>query len=394
MTPEEYELLSELTIVILTCERPLELERAIEYWREMPVTVHFLDGSVKACLQVGALPGAPKINYHHLPPTDGENWMENYSRRMNIASGLPDTKLSVLCGDDDFFSISGLKLAINTILNSVEVDAVVGICAQYRLSDSDLVWNLRYTDWSEGLKSQSKDVAERVLDRSGNFYLYYAFMRSEIWRSVLYQTYKFAYLHDYANEYLFNAIASAHCRVRVQRHILWFKKDWEPNSAIVGQSLRIRDADWFRDKKNQKEVKVIINHMATGISSAITDNNSSVSAKVLAKKYVAGISTFSQTAVFRKYRRKFTRKIVPMYSILPDFMKTSFNSLLSRRTRTVTGSVPQVPNRHLTRNNFFVLNSLLDELSITDISFVRDDFIIIETLLRKPREELRLRTMI
>ena len=108
MTPEEIELLSELTIVIPTYNRPLELERSIEYWRDTPVTVHILDGSDKPWFPVGLLPGAPNITYHHLPLINGENWMENYSKRMNIAAGLPVTALSVLCADDDYFSISGL----------------------------------------------------------------------------------------------------------------------------------------------------------------------------------------------------------------------------------------------------------------------------------------------
>jgi len=43
VTPEQVALLSELTIIIPTCNRPLALERSIEYWRDLPVTVHILD---------------------------------------------------------------------------------------------------------------------------------------------------------------------------------------------------------------------------------------------------------------------------------------------------------------------------------------------------------------
>ena len=61
MTPEEIELLGQLTIVIPTYNRPLELERSIEYWRDTPVTVHILDGSDKPWFPVGVLAGAPNI---------------------------------------------------------------------------------------------------------------------------------------------------------------------------------------------------------------------------------------------------------------------------------------------------------------------------------------------
>ena len=391
MTPEEIELLSQLTVVIPTYNRPLELERSIEYWRDTPVTVHILDGSDKPWFPVGLLPGAPNITYHHLPPINGENWIENYSRRMNIAAGLPVTALSALCADDDFFSISGLKLAVSAILNSVEIDAVVGICAEYKYGDSGLLWNLRYVGWREGLRSRSNDVAERVLDRSGEFYLYYALMKSEIWKSVLQHTYRFSYSHGYPQEHLFNAIANANCKVSVQRHITWIKKVWELNPAVVGQATRVRDSDWFRDRKNRSEVKSITNHMATGIQSAIEKHDSSMPATVIAKKYIASISKFSETTKFRRLNKIVMRKVVSKTKFLPDFLRQSVNLLLPRQVRIITGAIPQDPNKHLTKNNFFVLTSLLAELYKTDIGFSKHDLTMIEELLLKPREELRLR---
>ena len=391
MTPEEIELLSELTIVIPTCNRPLELERAIEYWRETPVTVHILDGSEKSWFPVGVLLGALNITYHHHPPTVGENWMDNYSRRMGFVAGLPVTAVSALCSDEDFFSISGLKLAISAILNSRDIDSVVGICAEYKFCDSDLVWNLRYTEWREGKRSRSFDVAERSLDQSGAFYLYWALIRSDIWRTVLQHTFKFAHTHNTLHEHLLNAIAKASCKVSVQQHIIWIKKVWELNPGTFKQLSQLQDIDWFRDRKNRKEVKFATKHLAIGIASAISDNNSSVSAEVLAKRYFKTISKFSNTARFRKYNKRTVQKVMSMLNFLPDFIKTSFNSLLPKRVRNWTGSVPQNPIKHLTKNNFFVLTSLFAELSETDIGFAEKDFTMIEKLLLKPREELRLR---
>jgi glycosyltransferase domain-containing protein len=388
--PEEIELLSELTIVIPTCNRPLELERSIEYWRDTPVTVHILDGSDKPWFRVGQLPGASNILYHHLPPIIGENWMENYSRRMRIAADLPVTVLSVLCADDDFFTISGLAVAAYAILNSNEIDAVVGICAEYKPNDSDLVWHLRYADWSEGLRSRSNDVAERVLDRSGAFYLYYALMKSDALKSVLYHCYKVAYLHGYAHEHLFNSIAVAHCKVKVLPRIFWVKKVWELNPSIVGQASRVRDADWFRNRENRKEVKIITNHMATAIQSAIEKYGSSISAKKISQKYVARIANFSDTTKFRRLNMIVMGKVVSKSKFLPNFLKKTINLMLPRRVREITGSTPQDPNKHLAKN-FFGLTSLFVELFKTDIEFAEEDFTMIEKLLLMPREELRLR---
>ena len=72
MTSEESELLAHLTLVIPTYNRPLELERVIEYWRDTPVTVHILDGSDKPWFAVGPLPNAPNIIYSHIPRESNE----------------------------------------------------------------------------------------------------------------------------------------------------------------------------------------------------------------------------------------------------------------------------------------------------------------------------------
>ena len=69
MTPEEVELLSELTIVIPTYNRPLELEPSIEYWQDLPVTVHFLDRSPNQLFGPGQIVGSDAKIYYHLIPS-------------------------------------------------------------------------------------------------------------------------------------------------------------------------------------------------------------------------------------------------------------------------------------------------------------------------------------
>ena len=68
MTTEEVELLRDLTIVITTHNRPLELEPSIEYWQDLPVTVHFLDRSPNQLFGPSQIVGSEaKIYYHSVP---------------------------------------------------------------------------------------------------------------------------------------------------------------------------------------------------------------------------------------------------------------------------------------------------------------------------------------
>ena len=103
MTPEEIELLSELTIIIPTYNRPRELERSIEYWRDCPVTVHILDGAPKPCFEIGRIAnGIAKINYHSLPTKANEKFMQNYAERIIEGMSFVTSKYAALLADDDF----------------------------------------------------------------------------------------------------------------------------------------------------------------------------------------------------------------------------------------------------------------------------------------------------
>lgn len=106
MTPDQIESLRDLTIVIPTCNRQFEHERAIEFWRDTPTTIHIVDGSDKPCFQTGVLPGIPTITYHHVPQNPGETWRANYNRRLRLVAIMPTTKYSALCGEDDGFTLT------------------------------------------------------------------------------------------------------------------------------------------------------------------------------------------------------------------------------------------------------------------------------------------------
>jgi glycosyltransferase domain-containing protein len=141
MTPEEVELLRELTIVIPTVEKQENLERAIEYWRDTPITVHIIDGSEKPWFEIGSLQNIPTITYHHLPRMLGEEILDNYARRLIFATTIPTTKYSALCADDDFFTVSGLSAIIETLNKDEHLDAMIGRAAVYSKNQEELIFH-------------------------------------------------------------------------------------------------------------------------------------------------------------------------------------------------------------------------------------------------------------
>ncbi len=392
MTPEEVELLRELTIVIPTCNRPLEIERAIEYWRDTPVTVHIVDGSEKSCLPLGELPGVPSITYHCLSPFVDEGRIQNYIRRMQFASTIPITKFSALCADDDFFTVSGLVKACSLMNSDQNVDAIVGICSEFKLSDDDneMRWHLRYADWRAGVHSRSDDLSLRLLDESGAFYLSYSVMRTEPWKKTVSSSFNIIYDHDYFIEPLMNNFGNAFCKVSVERHICWIKTAWVLNPNVPNQATRIREADWFRDKKSRHQVKLFEHHLRNVFASIIQGPTSEKIASDLAKKLIQRISKKSETRKYRKIKGKILKFIVKIFAPLPSCIKLRVNRFLPNKLLVTTGAKPGILHPNLSKKNYSILPDFLLGLAETDITFDSKDFDTISKLLLKPREELRL----
>ena len=392
MTPEEVELLRELTIVIPTCNRPLELERAIEYWRDTPVTVHIVDGSEKPWFPLGDLPRVPNITYHSLSPFIDEGRFQNYTRRMQFASSIPVTKFSALCADDDFFTVSGLVKFCSQMNSDQNLDAVVGICSEFKLSDasSEMRWHLRYADWKTGDHSRSDDVVLRVLDKSGAFYLYYAVMRTESWKKTVSSSFQIICDHDYFFEPSMNNLGNAFCKTSVERHICWIKTAWAPNPNIPLLANHAREADWFRDKKNRHQVKLFERQLKNGFATVIPGPNGGEISGNLVKKILQRISKKSETRKYRKIKGVVLKFFVRVFDFLPSDIKLFVNQSLPNKLLVTTGAKNGDIFKNLTKNNYSLLPDFVLGLADTNISFDSKEFDAISKLLLTPREELRL----
>jgi glycosyltransferase domain-containing protein len=230
VTPEEIELLSELTIVIPTYNRPLELERSIEYWRDTPVTVHILDGSEKPWFRVGDILETSKLFYHHLPLAVGEDWRKNYFRRIRTAGNLFLTKYAVLCGDDDFFTISGLSETIARLESDMDIDAIVGRCAVYRTSNK-VLWSTKYLEISNSCNFRSKNVQTRLKNPVSAPWIYYGVIRSELWRKLFALSFENGFSYPMTPFSVSRILDKALCRIVVLERLLWIRRSQVINPA-------------------------------------------------------------------------------------------------------------------------------------------------------------------
>jgi glycosyltransferase domain-containing protein len=393
VTPEEIDLLSELTVIVLTYDRPLELERAIEYWRDTPVTVFIIDGSEKAWFLTGALPISNKIFYYHMPQHNGESNIGNYCRRMEFASRLPRTKFSALCADDDFFTITGMIEFCQRLKVDESLDALVGNCAEYTLAESgELFWNLRYSEWKASSDSQDENLRKRVLDTSSIFYLYYAIMRTECWKQTVLNTFKVSYDHGYFHEHAMKVICRAFGKSTFEKRIYWVKEFYKPNPGVPDQV--VREADWFRNPKNELEVKKFKNHLSDVISQVLNESDQDNEAKDIVSTYLQRVVKISDTAKFRKVKKQVLLTITRISRTIPMRYRRHLNQIMPKKIQVWTGVRNERPLSHLIKNNKQKLIDFCMLIEDTDIQLEASDLLLIERVLSASREELRLRANI
>ena len=387
MSPEEIELLRQLTVVIPTCEKPENLERAIEYWRDTPITVHIVDGSEKPWFEIGSIQNIPTITYHHLPRILGEEILDNYSRRLRFATTLPVTKYSALCADDDVFTISGLLGILKILEFETDVDGMIGRCALYDLDEVPPIWQLRYGDLRNSNDYLSKNVATRLLNRERAPWLYYGIMKTKLWQTFLLLSHEHGYKRY--TEKMMAIIDRALCRIQIIEKIVWIRQKYVPRtntpasynlpSPTVFQQIfnKQRLAD---QRQMKKQVVVAIRYSSPEVSL--------IKARWLARKLSAPRIIRSHKNFWRT-KKRVIRKVMKFLSFISPETRRKITESLPWRISGPLGYYRIKPETLVatSRTDLEGFISLLDK---SDINFDANELREFEQIILKPREELRL----
>ena len=380
MTPEEVELLSELTIVIPTYNRPLEIERAIEYWRDTPVTVHILDGSEKPWFPIGVLSGTNTISYNHVPQNLGESSADNYSRRIALATELAKTNYSALCSDDDFFTIPGLVFAIQALKND-KSDVVIGRCAQYLFREGNFEWKRINWDWRSDELSLSSDIWDRFASNSKGS-TYYGIYKTPDWKKIRLSSVECKFSHVGAIENISNLLTRRALRVLVLDSYLWvtnYPNKKYPNLKV--KKVLQKFSSWLSDPRNSEEVAMLSSVLEKGFAKFLPSNKDHL-AMVMAKKVLADKGVPKKLSFSQRLRTNFSITVLKVMSSLPEFFRRTVFSLLTNKWTKVLRTPDFVDSR----------------TPVMDID--SDDPVLAEAIrnwkriLLMPREELRLRANI
>jgi len=380
VTPEEIELLSELTIIIPTYNRPLELERAIEYWRDLPVTVFIIDGSERPWFSIGVCPGANTISYHHLPQNIGESSIDNYSRRIALATELAKTNYSALCSDDDFFTLPGLVFAIQALKND-KSDVVIGGCAQYLFREENFEWKRINWDWRSDELSLSNDIWDRFASNSKGS-TYYGIYKTPDWKKIRLASVECKFSHVGAIENISDLLTRRALRVLVLDSYLWVTN--YPNKKypyLKAKNVLQKFSSWLSDPRNSEEVAMFSSVLEKGFAKFLPSNKDHL-AMVMAKKVLADKGAPKSLPFRQRIRANFGIAVLKVMSSLPEFFRRTAFSLLTDKWKKVLRTPDFVDSRTP------VMDIDSDDAELAEA--IRNW----ERIMSMPREELRLRANI
>ena len=211
---------SNLTILILSCDRQEYLLRNMSHWSAMPVTLLAVDGSARpiATDQIRNL--GDNVDYFHLP--------ESLEKRIVFSIDRIATKYIMLLGDDDFAIPSGVKSCVSKLEQVDQLVACCGRCIMFDWYQSQILGRPGYLEM-ENYQLTSDDPMTRLVTHFDPYTssTVYAVVRTDIWTHAM----------------------SSYLATELPRS-LGFELFFEGNVAILGKSIVIPELTWMRSSEN------------------------------------------------------------------------------------------------------------------------------------------------
>jgi len=253
-------LLSKLSIVIPTFNRPEYVMRSIRYWSDYDVTVHVLDGSQVPIKDLSLLES--NINYHHLPISLME--------RLYKSIKLVDTEYSMMSADDEFFIPSALESCIEEMKNNHEIVSCMGSAISFLVKDKKILTNVVYPTLRNHSVNQETPLARSIYHMST--YVpssIYSVIRSDVWKKSIHAlSYKnYEVFVKSIGELQFEITSSYLGKSKIINELMWLR-------SFENEPIRVQESEttlgihefWYKDS-NKLIRDEIINTIVKSISS-------------------------------------------------------------------------------------------------------------------------------
>ena len=254
-----------LTVVIPTYNRPRLLQRALQYWANVPVRVIVMDGSAEPTPAEDLPHDAPQITYVHDPAL--------LIRRLGHAAQMVRTPFVTLIGDDEFHLASGLGAAVGTLLATPDLVTCMGRAMGFSIAeDGTLNGRQVYPDFSDHVIAGDTAMA-RMLEHFASYTpsTIYSVVRTHAWRMALGASLEQEFPVFASAEIQIELALSAIGRSRLLPVLHWMRSFETPpvrNEGEVTLTAAIRFHQWWQDPAADNARKAFVEVSARHIAGA------------------------------------------------------------------------------------------------------------------------------
>jgi hypothetical protein len=258
-------------------------------------------------------------------------------------------------------------------------DVVLGKSAQYLFRDGEFEWKRVNFTWRSDDAALSEDFSVRYRSiRRGS--TYYGIFKSKYWKELRLSSVEEKFSDVGAVENIANYLCKVLCRLLVIQEYLWVTN--YPDKTYKNSPIKLEKfSSWLHDEKNKHEVERFIDVLENGLNKFV-DPSANLDVKKIARDILIGKSKPPKLKPVIRVRVFINKKLLLFISRLPFAVRSRVFDLLPTRWKKVLRTPDFVDSR-----------TPVMEIDADDLSIQRS-IIIWESIMLKPREELRLRANI
>lgn len=176
---QHYNQTNDVSVLILSYERPEYLQRTLCFLREHNITTLVVDGSKKSIDVARHFKDFDALSYLYFPGCD-------YISRLKLATKALETKYVILLQDDGFLNPSGLNVAVRALRADETLAAVIGSELSLRVVGGRAAYWMDEREFASATKDYSGDAITRMTEYFQIWYprLLYSCMTTEALKSA------------------------------------------------------------------------------------------------------------------------------------------------------------------------------------------------------------------
>jgi len=253
--------LDQLTLVMLTYNRPFFLKRSLHYWSKVGVTVHILDGSDVPFDKNYPFPS--QIHYHHHPVS--------FHKRIGKALDLVTTPYVAFIADDQFSVPSAIINCLSFLDQEQTYVSCIGICWNFTYQSQNVCVRDLYPE-HHGYAVDQETGIERMNYHFSPYVhsTFYSITRTLVWKKCFLAYAKKEFPVYALAEIEFELLNAYLGKSKVLNELMLFKSDeteslnTNKKSILSNISLDKKNklTDWWTNKNNVEDKEVFLTLMA------------------------------------------------------------------------------------------------------------------------------------